>query len=66
MEEKLAYLEDRLNSFPRMPLSLVPTPCHRLNYLSEKYDVEIHCKRDDMTGFGGNKSRKLEFLTARP
>jgi D-cysteine desulfhydrase family pyridoxal phosphate-dependent enzyme len=64
MDEKWRYLEQRLKSFPRVPLSLVPTPCHRLNDLSEKYGVEIYCKRDDMTGFGfgGNKSRKLEFL----
>ena len=64
MDEKLRYLQERLKSFPRVPLSLVPTPCHRLNALSEKYGVEVYCKRDDMTGFGfgGNKSRKLEFL----
>ncbi len=64
MEEKLRYLEKRLRSFPREPLSLAPTPCHRLNSLSEIYGVEVYCKRDDLTGFGfgGNKSRKLEFL----
>jgi len=64
VEDKLTYLEDKLKTFPRVPLSLVPTPCHRLDFLSEKSGVEIYCKRDDMTGFGfgGNKSRKLEFL----
>jgi D-cysteine desulfhydrase family pyridoxal phosphate-dependent enzyme len=64
MEEKWIYLEERLKSFPRLPLSLVPTPCHRLDFLSNKYGVDVYCKRDDMTGFGlgGNKSRKLEFL----
>ena len=64
MEEKLSYLEKKLKSFPQRPLSLVPTPCHRLDFLSEKYGLELYCKRDDMTGFGfgGNKSRKLEFL----
>ncbi len=64
MEEKLRYLEKRLRSFPRESLSLTPTPCHRLNSLSQIYGVEVYCKRDDLTGFGfgGNKTRKLEFL----
>ncbi|MFH1479625.1 MAG: D-cysteine desulfhydrase family protein [Pseudomonadota bacterium] len=56
--------EAKLRTFPRVPLSLVPTPCHRLHHLSREYGVEVYCKRDDMTGFGfgGNKCRKLEFL----
>jgi len=64
LEEKIIYLEERLKSFPKLSLSILPTPCHRLDFLSEKYGVDIYCKRDDMTGFGfgGNKSRKLEFL----
>ena len=67
MDNKLSTLEEKLRSFPRVPLSLVPTPCHRLNFLSERYGVEVYCKRDDMTGFGfgGNKSRKLEFLIGK-
>jgi len=66
VKEELEFLEERLKSFPRVPLSLVPTPCHRLNSLSEKYSADLYCKRDDLTGFGfgGNKSRKLEFLIA--
>lgn len=66
MDEKALYLQERLKGFPRVPLSLTPTPCHRLKYLSERYGVEVYCKRDDLTGFGfgGNKSRKLEFLLA--
>jgi D-cysteine desulfhydrase family pyridoxal phosphate-dependent enzyme len=64
MDEKLFYLEEKLKTFPQQSLSLVPTPCHRISYLSDRYGVEIYCKRDDLTGFGfgGNKSRKLEFL----
>lgn len=64
MDDRINYLEDKLNSFPKQSLSLVPTPCHRLHFLSERYKVEVYCKRDDLTGFGfgGNKSRKLEFL----
>ena len=64
MEEKIRYIEEKLKTFPRTPLSIVPTPCHRLHTLSEAYGADLYCKRDDMTGFGfgGNKSRKLEFL----
>ncbi|MEW6666642.1 MAG: D-cysteine desulfhydrase family protein [Thermodesulfobacteriota bacterium] len=66
MDERARYLQERLKAFPRVPLSLTPTPCHRLRVLSERYGVEVYCKRDDLTGFGfgGNKSRKLEFLLA--
>ena len=64
MNGKIVYLEKKLGEFRKFPLSLVPTPCHRLNSLSDTYGVEIYCKRDDLTGFGmgGNKSRKLELL----
>ena len=64
VKDKIGSLEKRLARFPRFPLSIVPTPCHRLNSLSEIYGVEVYCKRDDLTGFGlgGNKSRKLELL----
>ncbi len=57
-------IRKKLDEFPRTRFSLTPTPCHRLNALSELLGVEIYCKRDDLTGFamGGNKSRKLEFL----
>lgn len=66
MKEVIAYLRKKLDSFPRIPLSLIPTPCHRLNHISDTFGVEVFCKRDDLTGFGfgGNKSRKLEFLVA--
>ena len=66
MKEVIEYLKKKLDSFPRIPLSLTPTPCHRLNHISDKYGTEVFCKRDDLTGFGfgGNKSRKLEILVA--
>lgn len=66
MKEVISYLREKLDSFPKIPLSLTPTPCHRLNHISDQYGVEVFCKRDDLTGFGfgGNKSRKLEFLLA--
>ncbi|MBN1103854.1 MAG: D-cysteine desulfhydrase family protein [Deltaproteobacteria bacterium] len=64
MDEKILYVRGKLESFPKVSLSIVPTPCHRLRFLSGRYGVEVYCKRDDMSGFGfgGNKSRKLEFL----
>ncbi|MCX6165294.1 MAG: pyridoxal-phosphate dependent enzyme [Ignavibacteriae bacterium] len=47
-------------------LSILPTPLHRLENISKLFNANIYCKRDDMTGFafGGNKTRKLEFLLA--
>jgi D-cysteine desulfhydrase family pyridoxal phosphate-dependent enzyme len=37
---------------------------HRLDCLSDEFGVNVYCKRDDLTGFGfgGNKTRKLDFL----
>jgi L-cysteate sulfo-lyase len=59
-------IQESLRPFPRRHKSLVPTPVHRLDSLSDKYGVNVHCKRDDLTGFGfgGNKTRKLDFLLA--
>lgn len=47
-------------------LSVLPTPLQRLDKISSLFNANIFCKRDDMTGFafGGNKTRKLEFLVA--
>lgn len=58
--------QDFLHRFPRLAHSLVPTPFHKLEALSEELGVNICCKRDDLTGFGfgGNKTRKLDFLVA--
>lgn len=51
---------------PTLPLARLPTPVHPLPRLSEALGVELHVKRDDLTGFGlsGNKVRKLEHLLA--
>ncbi len=59
---------ERLASFPRFPLTFLPTPLVRArNFERALGDMspEIWIKRDDMTGlaYGGNKSRKLEYLT---
>jgi L-cysteate sulfo-lyase len=58
-------LEERLRAFPRKSLIQIPTPFYKLERLSRELSgPEIFIKRDDMTGlaFGGNKSRKLEYI----
>ena len=50
---------------PKRELGFFPTPFYKLENLSRHFDgPSIYIKRDDMTGlaFGGNKTRKLEFL----
>jgi D-cysteine desulfhydrase len=52
---------------PRIHFAHLPTPIEALPRLSEKLGgPRILVKRDDQTGlaFGGNKTRKLEFLVA--
>ncbi len=55
-----------LNSIPRTPLCILPTPITKMENLSKIVGSNIFVKRDDLTGvaFGGNKNRKLEFLLA--
>ena len=55
-----------LNSFPRIPLAVLPTPIQKLENISRLLGTNIYIKRDDLTGIGlgGNKVRKLEFLLA--
>ncbi len=56
-----------LSQFPRVRLAHLPTPLEPLERLSvELGGPPIFVKRDDCTGlaFGGNKTRKLEFLLA--
>ena len=55
-----------LNSIPRTPLCVLPTPITKMKNLSKIVGSNIFIKRDDLTGvaFGGNKNRKLEFLLA--
>jgi len=56
-----------LSEFPRVRLAHLPTPLEPLDWLSaELGGPRIFVKRDDCTGlaFGGNKTRKLEFLLA--
>ena len=57
-----------LDRFERVPLLFGPSPVHRLERLTEHLGgAEIWAKRDDVSSglaFGGNKTRKLEFLAA--
>src|SRR3954471_13450310 len=58
----------RLDAFARTPLTFGPSPVHRLERLSEHLGgAELWAKRDDVNSglaFGGNKTRKLEYLVA--
>lgn len=50
---------------PREHLAFLPTPLHRLPHLGDSLGLdELWIKRDDLTGhsFGGNKTRKMEFV----
>ncbi len=58
-------LMDCLTRFPGKELISLPTPLKKLEGLSNFLKgPEIIIKRDDLTGlaYGGNKSRKLEFI----
>ncbi|WP_371809901.1 D-cysteine desulfhydrase family protein [Ruegeria sp. HKCCD7319] len=52
-----------LDRFPRAQLMSGPTPLERLDRLSLELGIDLWLKRDDLTGlgFGGNKTRQLEF-----
>lgn len=52
-----------LASFPRARLMSGPTPLERLDRMSSTLGIDLWLKRDDLTGlgFGGNKTRQLEF-----
>lgn len=58
-------VRDRIDRFPHVDIIHRPTPFRKLERLSARLGgPEIYVKRDDLTGlaFGGNKSRKLEFI----
>jgi D-cysteine desulfhydrase family pyridoxal phosphate-dependent enzyme len=59
--------EFRMNALPRLKIAHLPTRLERMPRLSaELKGPKLWVKRDDQTGlaFGGNKTRKLEFLLA--
>ena len=56
-----------MKKIPRLKFAHLPTPVEELPRLTEYLDgPRLLVKRDDQTGlaFGGNKTRKLEFLVA--
>jgi L-cysteate sulfo-lyase len=63
--DPLVRLARSLERFPRIDLIHRPTPFRKLENLTATLGgPDIYIKRDDLTGlaFGGNKSRKLEFI----
>jgi 1-aminocyclopropane-1-carboxylate deaminase len=58
-----------LEDFARVELLFGPSPVHRLDRLTEHLggEVEVWAKREDVNSglaYGGNKTRKLEYLAA--
>jgi D-cysteine desulfhydrase family pyridoxal phosphate-dependent enzyme len=54
-----------LDILPRVKLANLPTPLQEMKNLAYSLDMKsLWIKRDDLTGisFGGNKTRKLEFV----
>src|SRR5512137_811297 len=67
MPYKIPDVLDRVDRFRHVGIVHRPTPLRKLERLSARLGgPEIYVKRDDLTGlaFGGNKSRKLEFIIA--
>lgn len=65
MTYSLSDFQKRIQAYKKVDLIHSPTPIQKLKNLSEDLGgPEIYMKRDDLTGlaFGGNKSRKLEFI----
>lgn len=58
-------IKQMIAGYPRLPLTPLPTPLEFAPNLTEYLGgPRIYIKRDDLTAlaFGGNKTRKLEFL----
>src|SRR5919107_1969231 len=57
-----------IDAFERYPLLFGPSPVHRLDRLTEHLGgAAVWAKREDCNSgiaFGGNKTRKLEYLVA--
>ncbi len=61
----LPEIKERIHTFEKKDLIHLPTPFIKLENLTRELGgPNIYIKRDDLTGlaFGGNKSRKLEFI----
>jgi D-cysteine desulfhydrase family pyridoxal phosphate-dependent enzyme len=65
MTYSLSDFLKKIQAFKKVDLIHLPTPLQKLdNLTAELGGPDIYMKRDDLTGlaFGGNKSRKLEFI----
>jgi len=60
----IAELRSRIAALPRYSLARLPTPLDHMPRLSGALGIDLHVKREDMTGlaFGGNKTRELDFF----
>ncbi len=61
----ISELRDKIRNYQKKDLIQRPTPFYKLENLSRILGgPQIYIKRDDLTGlaFGGNKSRKLEYI----
>ena len=61
----ISELREKIRRYPKKDLIQRPTPFYKLENLSRVLGgPQIYIKRDDLTGlaFGGNKSRKLEYI----
>lgn len=69
MKKRISLLRRQAARLPRIPLTQLPTPMQECPRFSREIgcSVRLFMKRDDliMTGFGGNKIRKLEFSLGR-
>lgn len=60
-------IETALEKYPKETLIDGPTPLQHLPHLSERLDVNVYLKREDLTplALGGDKPRKLEYEIAQ-
>ena len=68
MNETIQKAKALFAPVPRVQLGFFPTPFYKLERMSKELGVNLYIKRDDFTGmnlFGGNKTRKLEFLIGK-
>ncbi len=66
-ERMTASIDRALAKYPRQELIQTPTPLVRLEHLSQRLDLDLFLKREDLTdlALGGDKPRKLEYELAR-
>lgn len=55
---------NQIKSIPKIPVAILDTPIQMLDRLSQKLNIQLYIKRDDLNGlaFGGNKLRKLDYF----